>query len=153
MTRFLSRKQLVDLAGWLAYTPRIFDYRRTLAASAIEFQFRARGFPELSFFASFSKVFFYTFTAVRPGSTFHARDSRDRAVVAGVLPYVPAAFESENIIHRPVEKVAVVADHDKGPSEIVEIFLERDKSGDVEIIGRLIEQQNIRRAHQNSEQV
>ena len=75
------------------------------------------------------------------------------SVVAGIFADIAPGLEAENVLDRSVKKIAVVADDDKCSGEIVKIFFERDQRRDVEIVGRLIEQQYIRRTHQNSQQV
>ena len=46
-----------------------------------------------------------------------------------------------------------MADDDQCAREFVEIFFERDERRNVEIVGRLVKQKNIRLAHQNSKKI
>ena len=53
------------------------------------------------------------------------------------------ALEGEDVGGEPVEEHAVVADDDAAAGEILERFLERRQRLGVEIVGRLVEQQDI----------
>ena len=56
---------------------------------------------------------------------------------------VAVAFEGENVGGQPVEEEAVVADDHRAAREILERFLECAQGLDVEVVGRLVEQQDV----------
>jgi hypothetical protein len=55
--------------------------------------------------------------------------------------------------HHRVEEVAVVRDDEQGPRVAFEPFLEPDDGVEVEVVGRLVEQQEIRGAHQRLREI
>src|SRR4051812_46246304 len=52
-------------------------------------------------------------------------------------------LEREDVGGDPIEKPAIVADHDDAPGKRLEARLERSKRVDVQVIGRLVEEQNV----------
>src|SRR5215216_6579650 len=56
---------------------------------------------------------------------------------------VAVAFEREDVGGEAVEEEAVVADDHRAAGEILERLLERAQSLDVEVVGRLVEQQHV----------
>ena len=72
-------------------------------------------------------------------------------VPALALPEGPVLLEGEDSRHDAVEEVPVVGDDDDDAGEVVEIVLEHLESLDIEIVRRLIEDQDIRGAHQDLE--
>ena len=62
------------------------------------------------------------------------------------------AFKGEQLIHHPVKKIAVMRNHHHGAGEIIEVILEHCQRLHVEVVGRFVKQQYIRRSHQNPQQ-
>ena len=56
---------------------------------------------------------------------------------------VAVAFEGEDVGRQPVEEEAVVADDDRAAGEILERCFQGAQGFDVEVVGRLVEQQDI----------
>src|SRR5204862_5115050 len=56
---------------------------------------------------------------------------------------VAVALEGEDVGRQPVEEEAVVADDHRAAGEILESFLERAQSLHVEIVGGLVEQEDV----------
>src|SRR6516162_6703903 len=54
------------------------------------------------------------------------------------------AFERKHVRRDPIEEPAIVADHDGAAGEIDQRFFERAQRVDVEIVGRLVEKQQVR---------
>jgi len=63
------------------------------------------------------------------------------------------ALEREDVGRDPVEEPPIVADHDSAAGELLEPVLERAQGVDVEIVGRLVEQQHVTRALDHLRQV
>ena len=57
------------------------------------------------------------------------------------------------MLHGPVEEMAVVADNYQAAAVAGEILFEYVQGHDVEVVGRLVENQQIRIPHQYGEQV
>ena len=53
------------------------------------------------------------------------------------------AFEGEHMGRDPVEKPAIVGDHDHAPGKIFQRFFERAQRVHIQVIGRFVEQQNV----------
>ena len=70
------------------------------------------------------------------------------SLVVRVIPVEPhdsaIAFESEDMSGDPIEKPAVVADDERRTAELVKRFLEGAERVDVEIVGGLVEKQEVR---------
>ena len=68
--------------------------------------------------------------------------------VVGVVSLKPDdaafTFKGEDVGRHTIEKPAVVRDHDSAAGEIVECFFESSQRIDVEIVGRLVQQQDVR---------
>jgi hypothetical protein len=56
---------------------------------------------------------------------------------------VAVAFEGEDVGGEAIEEEAVVADHHGAAGEILQRVLERAQRLDVEVVGRLVEQQDV----------
>ena len=70
----------------------------------------------------------------------------ERLVVADVAleePDLAVALEREDVRRDPVEEPAIVADHDDAARERLEARLERAERVDVEVVRRLVEQQDV----------
>ena len=70
------------------------------------------------------------------------------AVVAIKILDVAIALESEDVRRDAVEEPPIVADHDRAPREAEQRFLQRAQCVDVEIVRRLVEQQDVAAALQ-----
>ena len=78
-------------------------------------------------------------------------------LVVGVVALEPddlaVAFEGEQVGRDPVEEPAVVADHDRAAGELQERVLERAQGVDVEIVGGLVEEEEVPAAFQELREV
>ena len=63
------------------------------------------------------------------------------------------AGERVDVVADPLDEVAVVADHDERARPAVEQVLERGQRVDVEVVGRLVEQQDVGLGHQQAHQL
>ena len=63
-------------------------------------------------------------------------------VVPGLHEHLPL-LKGNNLVADTVEKVAVVADHQNGPPEVGESFLQHAQARKIEVIGRFIQNENI----------
>jgi hypothetical protein len=68
-------------------------------------------------------------------------------LVVLIVPLEPhdlaVPLESEHVRRNAVQKPAVVADDDRAARKVQQRFLERAKRVDVQVIGRLVEQQQV----------
>src|SRR5690349_7477071 len=67
--------------------------------------------------------------------------------------HVAVALEGQHVRRDPVEKEAVVADDDGAAGEILERLLERAQRIDIEIVGRLVEEKDVRARAQHFRQM
>src|SRR5574337_2096064 len=67
--------------------------------------------------------------------------------------HVAVALKRQHVGRDAVEKEAVVADDDRAAGEVEQRLLERAQSVDVEVVGRLVEQKQVRPAPQQLRQV
>src|SRR5690606_26114521 len=67
-----------------------------------------------------------------------------RVVVAFVPGHAPIVFEREDRRGDAVEEVAVVGDDEAGAAELDDELFERAEGGDVEVVGRLVEHEQVR---------
>ncbi len=74
-------------------------------------------------------------------------------IVALEPDHLAVAFECEHVGGDPVEKPAIVRDHHCAAREIEQCFLQRAQRLDVEIVGRLVEQQHVAAALEQLGQV
>ena len=81
----------------------------------------------------------------------HAAGIFERVVIALVEGEL-AALEMDDRVDRLVEQVAVVADHEHGVGVGGEILLEPQRAFEIEIVGRLVEQQQVGLAEQHAGQ-
>ena len=63
-----------------------------------------------------------------------------------------AAVEGKDPGHDPVQKITVVGDRDDYAREMVQIILQNLQGLDIQVIGRFIQDQDIRILHQDTEQ-
>ncbi len=59
-----------------------------------------------------------------------------------------AAIEMQDLVDRGVEQVAIMADHDHGARIVRQMILEPQRAFEIEIVGRLVQQQQIGRREQ-----
>ena len=75
------------------------------------------------------------------------------SVVAREVVYVALSLEDEDVVDHLIHEVAVVADDDDASSEILQVFLEDLQGDDVEVVGGLVENKEVRVAHQHGTEV
>ena len=75
------------------------------------------------------------------------------AVVAGEVLDMAVTREHKGVIHRAVHEETVVAHDDDATDELREVFLENLKGGDVQVIGRLIQDEEVGLGHQHHCQI
>src|SRR5207237_1537192 len=63
-----------------------------------------------------------------------------------------AALEVQHVIHRRVEKGAIVADEQNRLVDLLDVLLEPARSLEVEMVGGLVQQEHVRLAHQLARQ-
>ena len=63
------------------------------------------------------------------------------------------ALEGEDAVHDTVEEVAIMGYRDDDPVEVIEIILEDRHRTDIEVVRRLIEDEDIRLGHEDAEQI
>ena len=73
-------------------------------------------------------------------------------VAADVLLHASLAFEDKRARHHVIDERAVVADQQQGARPVDQQRLEQLERLDVEIVGRLVEDQEIRRPCEQSRQ-
>ena len=71
----------------------------------------------------------------------------------GQVADLAVAGERVDVVADALDEVAVVADDDQRAGPAVEQVLERGQGVDVEVVGRLVEQQDVRLAHQQPHQL
>src|SRR3954468_8082151 len=70
----------------------------------------------------------------------------ERLIVADVAleePDLAVALEREHVRRDPIEEPTIMADHDDAAGEGLEAGLERPERVDIEIVGRLVEEQHV----------
>ena len=72
---------------------------------------------------------------------------------AGEVGDLAVAGERVDVVAHALDEVAVVADDDERAGPGVEQVLERGQGVDVEVVGRLVEQQDVGLAHQQAHQL
>ena len=72
---------------------------------------------------------------------------------AGQVPQPPVAQQRNRAVAHPLEEVPVVRDDDQRPRPAVQEVLQRGQRVDVEVVGRLVEQQHVRLGHEQSQQL
>src|SRR5262245_56304407 len=92
-----------------------------------------------------------------PFGVFAVANLDEGRVIAGIFSnprsLLRGAFKPEDVINRAVEEVAVVADDNQAAGESVQVIFERGERRDVQVVRDFVEQQQVRRAHQDSEQI
>ena len=76
------------------------------------------------------------------------RSSTYWSIPPGRWRIAPSRVERVDVVAHPLDEVAVVADDDERARPGVEQVLERGQGVDVEVVGRLVEQQHVGLAHQ-----
>ena len=74
-------------------------------------------------------------------------------VVARIILEFAIALHHEQMIDHLVHEISVMAYHDHATSEVGEIFLKHIECHDVEIVGRLIEDEEVGRTHQHCAEI
>jgi len=74
-------------------------------------------------------------------------------VGTGKIFYLSATLENEQVFGHLIHKIAVVRHHHNAPSEVLEILFEYLQGCDVEVVGRLVENQEVGVLHQDSAEV
>ena len=67
--------------------------------------------------------------------------------------HVAVALERQHVRRDPVEEEAIMADHHRAAGEVLQRGLQRRQRLDVEVVGRLVEQQEVRAFLQHLGQV
>src|SRR5690606_35160819 len=62
-------------------------------------------------------------------------------------------LEPEEVLGGAVEEGAVVGDRDEAAGERLEVLLQRDERGDVEVVRGLVEEEDVGGAHEDAEEV
>jgi len=93
----------------------------------------------------FRRLVFLRFAAGFPRSQVAAALGHHIAVAAGIFDPLAVAFRRDDGGDDPVEKVAVMADEDDGAGVIGKQFLQKIERFDIEIVGRLVEHQQVGR--------
>ena len=73
--------------------------------------------------------------------------------VSGIAPDVSAVADLKHRLRQPVQEKAIVGDRQNGAGEPLEIILQNRERCDVQVVGRLVQQQHIGCRHQNGEQI
>src|SRR5262245_8672485 len=99
---------------------------------------------------------FAVFDSMRPFG-FDSQPPLTVGLVILIIPFEPlhlaVALEREYVRRDAVEKPAIVTDHDRTSRECQQRLLERPKCVDVEIVGGLVEQQQVRAGSEELRQV
>ena len=83
--------------------------------------------------------------ALFPGAVF--------AVIAREIPHVAVSREHKRVVHGTVHEEAVVAHDDDAAVELRQVFLEDFQRGDVQVVGRLVKDEEIGLGHQHHGQI
>ena len=70
-------------------------------------------------------------------------------VVAGEVVHFALSTEHEQVVHHLVHEVAVVAHHDDAALEVGQVFLQSLEGGDVEVVGGLVEDEEVGGLHEH----
>jgi len=54
------------------------------------------------------------------------------------------AFKGKHMSRDPIEKPTIMRDHDRAPCEVLQRFFERAPCVHIQVVGRFVEQQNVR---------
>ena len=69
-------------------------------------------------------------------------------VVAREIADVALSFEYQQMVYHFVHEVAVVAHHDDTSLEVLQVFFQHLQSHDVQVVGRLVQHQEVWVSHQ-----
>ena len=72
---------------------------------------------------------------------------------AGQVAQAAVAEQRDLVVGDPLEEVPVVGDDDEGAGPAVEDVLEGGQRVDVEVVGRLVEDEHVRLGHQQAQQL
>ena len=73
-------------------------------------------------------------------------------VAPGVLAHLPALFYGENPTAQLIQEIPVVGHGDDGPGEALQIIFQHRHGGNVQVVGRLVQQKHIGSRGQNPQQ-
>ena len=74
------------------------------------------------------------------------------AIAAGIFGPAAVALRRDHAAHQPIEEIAVMADQQHGAGIVADHLLEHVERFQVEIVGRLVEHQQVRRLRQRPRQ-
>src|SRR5438045_7513163 len=85
-------------------------------------------------------------------SLFFLASFQKRRIISRVLPQHSIALEAKDMFDRAVKKVTIMTDSYQATVKAVEIVFQRQHSLNIQIVGRLIQQQDVWSAHQDSQE-
>ena len=74
-------------------------------------------------------------------------------VVAGEVLHLALALEHQQMVDYLVHEIAVVAHYDDAAGEVLQVFLQNLQRHDVEVVGGLVEHEEVGIPHQHGAQV
>ena len=74
-------------------------------------------------------------------------------IVAREVLYLSIAFENEQMVYHLIHEIAVVRYYYDTAGEVLQVFFEYLKRLNIKVVGRLVEYQEVRIAHQYSAQI
>ena len=99
----------------------------------------------LGHFLFFGQLGGFLLMALFPGAVF--------AVIAWEIPHMAISREHKGVVHRAVHEEAVVANDNDAAVELRQVFLQDFQRGDVQIVGGLVEDEEIGLGHQYHGQI
>ena len=67
--------------------------------------------------------------------------------------YKTVSAEDEQVVYKFVKEMTVVGYYDKRSSELLQVFFKNVQCNDIQVIGRLVENQQVRLLHKDSQQI
>ena len=74
-------------------------------------------------------------------------------IVAGKIADVSLPVEHQQVVHHLIHEVAIVAHHNHTSLEVLQVLFQYVQRNDVQVVGRLVQNQEIRIAHQHRTQI
>ena len=74
-------------------------------------------------------------------------------IVSGEILDFALAFKHQQMVHHLIHKVAVVRYHNHAPGKILQVFLQNLQRHNVQVVGRLVQHQEVGVAHQHGAKV
>ena len=74
-------------------------------------------------------------------------------IAALILTDRAAALKGEDPAHYAVKEIPVMRYRNHDPLEMIKIILQNRQRADIQVVGRLVEQKDVWRAHQDMEQI